>query len=283
MINQLVPNNVIVIGAPRSGTTLVGGLLCEGDQSFPMLPECTYITQIIEKYYNFLHYSDAQRFAAYAINEETLSGIFEHMVQKLLSTVLSHFEGMPYQYLVLKDPELTLHVDLIPRFFGKSSKVVCVIRDPRAVVASMVKVERLKRSSAWIELRKSCNLRTLLNMLQQFVNERLITANILNYFLRVHQSKMNKQKAVHFVRFENIVAHDEVEFINLETFLGFPVGRQGFGKVHFEFDRRDATYSENYGKAIQAPATDYKSTLNKIQINRIERLFANYNKIYTWW
>lgn len=283
MIKQLVPNNVIVIGAPRSGTTLVGGLLCEGDQSFPMLPECTYITQIIDKYYNFLHYSDAQRFAAYAINEETLSRIFENMVQRLLSTVLSHFDGMPYQYLVLKDPELTLHVDLIPRFFGNRSKVVCVVRDPRAVVASLVKVERLKRSSVWDEFRKSCNLRTLSNMMQHFVNERLITANIFNYFLRVHSSNMNNQKAVHFVRFENIISHDEAEFQKLETFLGFSVGREGFGKVHFDFDRKDATYSENYGKAIQAPTTNYKSTLNKFHILKIERLFAMYNKIYNWW
>lgn len=52
-MNSVAPNNVLVIGAPRSGATLIGGLLCAGDQSFPMLPECTYITQIIRHFHEF--------------------------------------------------------------------------------------------------------------------------------------------------------------------------------------------------------------------------------------
>jgi len=283
MTNVAVFNNVLVIGAPRSGTTLVGGLLSAGDQSFPMLPECTYITQIVRHFHDFLHYSDPQRFAAYAIDEATLSGMCARMVQDMLATVSSHFQGMPYQHLILKDPELTLLVDLIPRFFGERSKVVCVVRDPRAVIASMVKVERLKRPAVWRELRQSPNWRNLSSMLQQFVHERSIATDMFNYYWRVHSSELYKRGAVHIVRYENIVAHKEEEFQRLEAFLDFPVGREGFDKVHFDFDRQDATYSANYGKKIQAPTTDFNQILSKQQISKIEHLFAGYNALYKWW
>lgn len=283
MTNVAVSNNVLVIGAPRSGTTLVGGLLCAGNQSFPMLPECTYITQIVRHFHDFLHYSDPQRFAAYAIDEAKLSGMYVRMVQDMLATVLSHFQGMPYQHLILKDPELTLLVDLIPRFFGEHSKVICVVRDPRAVTSSMVLVERLKRSVVWREFRQSPNWRTLANILQQLVYERLIAANMFNYYWRVHTSELYKQGLVHIVRYENIVARDEEEFQRLEAFLGFPIGREGFGKVHFDFDRKDATYSANYGKSIQPSTSDFNHVLSRWQIAKIERVFASYNAIYKWW
>jgi hypothetical protein len=98
---------VLVIGAPRSGTTLLSGLLSAGKEASPMLPECTYITQIIQRYHDLLHYSDAQRFAAFAIDEPILTDMFRAMVDSMLVTVQSHFKGIDYRHLILKDPELT--------------------------------------------------------------------------------------------------------------------------------------------------------------------------------
>ncbi len=283
MTNLAVFNNVLVIGAPRSGTTILGGLLCAGNQSFPMLPECTYITQIVRHFHDFLHYSDPQRFAAYAIDEAKLTGMYVRMVQDMLATVLSHFQGMPYKYLILKDPELSLLVDLIPRFFGEHSKVVCVVRDPRAVISSMVLVERSKRSAMWRELRQSPNWHTLSKVLHQLICARLITSQMFNYYWRVHTSDLYKQGLVHVVRYENIVARDDIEFQRLEAFLGFPIGREGFGKMHFDFDRKDATYSTNYGKSILASTSDFNQVLSRWQIAKIERIFNSYNAIYKWW
>ena len=96
--------NVLVVGAPRSGTTLVAGLLSAGKKASPGLPECTFLTQIIQHYYNLIHYSDQQRFAAYAINKETLTKVYRDMIDSMLSIVRSHFKNVDYQYLILKDP-----------------------------------------------------------------------------------------------------------------------------------------------------------------------------------
>lgn len=99
--------NVLVIGAPRSGITFLSGLLSAGREASPMLPECTCITQITQQFHNILRCSDPQRFAAYAIDEPILAGMYRAMVDSMLVTVQSHFKVNDYRYLILKDPELS--------------------------------------------------------------------------------------------------------------------------------------------------------------------------------
>ncbi|MDX1353435.1 MAG: sulfotransferase, partial [Thiomicrorhabdus sp.] len=270
-------NNVLVVGAPRSGTTLVGGLICEGEQSSPMLPECTYITQLIQHFYNIVHYSDSQRFSAYAIDESTLGGMYVNIVNEMVSAVCGHFEEGTYSHLVLKDPELTLYVDLIPRFFGADSKVVCVVRDPRAVVASMLKVLKAKASIGWADFRKSPNSITLSAVMQQYSDVRSVVSKVYNYYWCVHTSELFKSGRVHVVKYENIVLLDGGEFDSLERYLGFSVGRKGFGKLHFDFDRADATHSPGYGNVIKAPAPQFPHALSGSQLAKIESVFSGFN------
>ncbi|HSB31258.1 MAG TPA: hypothetical protein VLD55_06615, partial [Candidatus Sulfobium mesophilum] len=99
----------------------------------------------------------------------------------------------------------------------------------------------------------------------------------------VHSSDLYKRGLVHIVRYENIVSRDEEEFRILEAFLGFPIGRDGFGKVHFDFDRRDPFYSTNYGKTIKTPTKDFRRGLKQSQIAKIEKMFSGYNALYKWW
>lgn len=274
---------VLLIGAPRSGTTLLAGLLSNDSKASPMLPECTYITQIIQHFYNFLHYADSQRFAAYAIDEPTLAGMYRGMVDNMLATVQSHFKEIDYSYLILKDPELTPLIDLIPYFFGEDSKTVCVVRDPRAVIASMLEVEQKKKKKLWLEWIKKPNWHTTNELICQVFRERRLASDFYLYYWRVQESQLYKRQAVHIVRYEKIVALDEEEFRLLEEYLGFSIGREGFSKVHFDFDRADLTYSPGYGGAIQATKTDFREKLTRRQIKKIEAIFAGINTIYKWW
>jgi len=243
---------VLVTGTPRSGTTLLAGLLSVGKEASPMLPECTYITQIIQHFHNFPHYSDPQRFAANAIDETILAGMYRARVDSMLATVQSHYKEIDYHYLILKDPELTQLIDLIPLFFGEDSKTVCAVRDPHAVIASMLEVELKKKIDLWSAWIKTPNWFTANDLISQVFRERgLISDFSVNYW-RVQESQLCKRAAVHIVRYEKIVAYEEDEFRRLEEYLEFAIGREGFGKVHFDFDRADPTYSAGYGRAIQA-------------------------------
>lgn len=275
--------NVVIVGAPRSGTTLLSGLLSSGDDSFPMLPECTYITQLIRHFYDIVNYSDAQRFAAYAINESTLQTAYGRIVRDILSTARSHFAGMPYRYLILKDPELTLMADLIPKFFGDGCKIVCVVRDPRAVIASMLKVLRKSRGTALEHFWYGPSWRGVAGVVQNLLQEKQVISSMFNYYYLSHNSEVFKQQKLHVVKFEKIVARDTGEFERLEMFLGFKIGRNGFEKTHFGFDETDPTNSRGYGKDIQNPASDFRKTLGRRRVAKIESVFSGFNAIYNWW
>ena len=275
--------NVLVIGAPRSGTTLLAGLLSAGKYASPMLPECTHITQIIQQFYNILHYSDPQRFAAYAVNESILVGMYRGMVASMLAIVQSHFKDQDYRFLILKDPELSKLVDLIPMFFGQDSKTVCVVRDPRAVIASMLKVERKKKRELWSAWKKMPNWLTAHDLVNQMFRERRLMSDLFMYYWKVQDSQLRKSGAAHIVSFEKIIARDADEFKRVETYLGFSIGREGFGKVHFDFDRADPTFSLGYGGRIQEASTDYGELLTYLQIRKIKSAYSGLNEIYQWW
>lgn len=275
--------NVLVIGAPRSGTTLLAGLLSAGKEASPMLPECTHITQVIQQFHNILHYSDPQRFAAYAINESVLAGMYCGMVEAMLATVRSHFNDIEYRYLILKDPELSQLIDWIPSFFGEESKTVCVVRDPRAVIASMLKIERKKKRDLWSAWRKTPNRFIAHDIVNQVFRESRLISDFFMYYWKVQDSQLRKRGAAHIVSFEKITARDEGEFRRLEGYLGFNIGREGFGKVHFDFDRADPTFSAGYGRTIQATSTNFRTILTHLQIRKIKAAYSGLNEIYGWW
>ncbi len=228
-----------------------------------MLPECTFITQLIRHYHDLLHYSDKQRFAAYARSPENLAEIYSTAIDKMVLTAVSHFESIEFRHVILKDPELTIQVDLIPTFFDADSKVVCVVRDPREVIASHHKVQQDA---------------------EQRVDEDELVAHVFNYYWIAHQSKLAESGSMHFVRFDRIVDKDEEEFAQLESYLGYPVGRQGFGNVFFDFDRTEATYSENYGKPIvRKPSSKAADLLTAPLVRKIQDAFSGYNLTYDWW
>jgi hypothetical protein len=275
--------NVLVVGAPRSGTTLVAGLLSAGKEASPGLPECTFLTQIIQHYYNLIHYSDQQRFSAYAINKETLTKVYRDMIDSMLSIVRSHFKNVDYQYLILKDPELTNIVDLVPIFFGEDSKIVCVIRDPRAVISSVLKVERKKKKIILSRWGKDSRFKIISEFIAQFLRERSIFSDFFVYYWRIQNSKLYKEGKIHIARYEKIVELEDDEFNSLEKYLGFKISREGFGKMAFGFDKKDPTYSSGYGGKIQKQKSDFRKILTKRQIKKIEKIFSGLNNRYGWW
>lgn len=283
MTGESDKSNILVVGAPRSGTTLVAGLLSSGTEASPMLPECTILTQIIEHYHRVLNFSDSQRFSAYAIDEDKLAEHYRLMIDSMLATVRSHFQAIEYRYLILKDPELTHFVDLIPRFFGASSRIVCVVRDPRAVIASAVQVERKKMEAAWDAIERQPSVHGVCDLLPQLLRERRISADYFLYYWNIQQSKLLMNGKIHIVRYERIVSRDEQEFLRLEDFLGFSISREGFGKVHFDWDRSDPTYVEGYGGAIKASESDFRKVLSDYQISHIESMSSGINAVYGWW
>ncbi|GAA5170277.1 tetratricopeptide repeat-containing sulfotransferase family protein [Viridibacterium curvum] len=248
------------VGAPRSGTTVIGSLLSEGPTAFPMLPECSFITQLIRQFRDILTGADQARFEAFAKTPGDLINVYRPALEGFLRNAHSHFVSIPATHLILKDPELSTYLDCLQFFFPRF-KVVCVVRDPRDVVASSMRVNK-----------KLGNPRTL---------EEVI-AHSFSYYQCVAHSSLARKGDVHFIHFERVLRKEEDEFARLESYLGYAVGRHGFGKVFFEFDRSDATYSDNYGKALR-PLTEDRSLLGEEGERRVEEVFAAFNRTWHWW
>lgn len=229
-----------------------------------MVPECTYVTQLMRHYYDIVNYSDAQRFATYAVSDAQLAATFQRTIDTMIAVAGSHFSWYEFDRQVLKDPELTRFVDLIPTFFEAETKVVYVVRDPRDVVASLLRVYQSDAESA--------------------VSVESIISDVYQYFWSAHESKMMKNGKLHAVCFEKILQKDEAEFIKIEDYLGFKIGRHGFAKVHFEPDKADRTYSANYGKAItELDDKSAEAFVGTHITNRIRTTFSGFNEIYNWW
>ena len=251
------------VGAPRSGTTLMASLLSEGDACTPMLPECTYVTHLIRQHHDMATYADPQRYSAYARSPEILLDVYRKSVDAMIGVASSHFPWWRYERMVLKDPLLTTYLDRIPLFFGPDVPVVCVIRDPRDVIASLCKV--------YVDDGREFDTKDVIEEIFQF-------------FWAAHESELVKSGRVHCVCFEKILAKDEEEFQHIEAYLGYDIGREGFANVFFQPERNDSTYSDNFGKPITPVRSNKAATmLDECLVQQIETTFSGYNEKYAWW
>lgn len=260
----------VVIGAPRSGTTLLSGLITGNDKSVPNLPECTFITQIIKHYHDIVNYSDKERFSIYARDEKTLFTQYKKHVDGMLNVVVEQFKSSNYQYLTLKDPELSLYVELIPDFF-EQSKIIYIVRDPRAIISSLIRVYQKKNNS--------------IDSLEFYSDEELLklAGDIYNYFYLIHESEVYKKGLIHVVSYEAILDNNLEVFSELESFLEYKLTNRAFERNAFEFDKNDPTFSENYGKDIVRPVSNFRDFLSPIQVKVIEDMFSGFNLTYKWW
>lgn len=238
----------------------MGSLLSEEISAFPMLPECTFITRLIRQFHDIIEYADRPRFQAYAKTKQDLVNVFAPAIHGFVGNALSHFPHLDAEQLVLKDPELTLYLDCLPDFF-EDFKAVCVVRDPRKVIASM---------------------RTVFEKQGRQLKFEDLVGLMFNYYWRASESRLAKSGAVHFVHFDKILNNDPVEFNALESFLGYRVGRRGFGKTFFGLDQNDATYSDNYGRPMEA-RTESSYALSSQESLRVQEVFSGYNGTFRWW
>lgn len=274
---------ILIIGAPRSGTTLVNGIICNNDHTYPLLPECTYITQLMKHCHEFILYSDRARFEAYGAEENSLIKNYQTLINSLIRNALVDFEYEPGKCLVMKDPEMTLLSDEIPKYFGSSTKVVAVVRDPRNLLVSFRKVYKAKTTSLLKQFLKQRDTNSFSQLILTFFERKRLIKDVFNYYWRLHNSAIYMSGCVHVVRYENLLSKDEKEFKELEDYLGFNVARSGFGATKYEFDTKDFTHSSNYGKSITQPESDFKKTLSKRVVKKIKITFSGLNEIYQWW
>lgn len=247
-----------VVGPPRSGTTLLAGLLCTAN-TYPLLPECSFLTNAIRQHTNIRLFSDQARREAYFRNEAALDALFGAFIRGLVSNAIEPFPRR--RHLVLKDPELTAFAQELPRFFTNPIRTICIVRDPRDVVTSLRRVAQQQSPNPTPE---------------ETVNA------AFDYYFKVHQlaQSPDPRNRIMIVRYEDIATGHTETFAELDKFVGYSVSRTGFGEVAYEFDRTDPTFSPLYGGVTRSDRIGIFRELSADVISNIQVVFSGVMAAY---
>lgn len=203
MNSKLTQDKLIFIGgAPRSGTTLVQRILGAHSQVYAG-PEFDLLPQIMELRNQFLQKVATGRISTYLDAQET-NVIFEEFI---LSMFQKKANETNKSYVSEKSPPnievFSELLDCMPQ-----AKYIFVVRDPRAVVASLLEVGKKMRADsapAPLHLTKTRHAVGLVNAMWEKGNKALLRGdNVL------------------VVHYEDIISEPESIIRNLTSFLGVP-------------------------------------------------------------
>lgn len=283
---------VFIVGAPRSGTTLVNAILA-GDF---FLPECTYISTMMKVFDGIYKYSDDERFNYYANNFANLIEVFKKPIFDFLDIATTNVNGYLENKLIFKDPVLTLYLEYFQYFFEPNYKVILCIRDPRDVVASLFEV--YKRRTSNHEIMSEYSNKT---SLQKLFHDRLINSKqhygklfdqaiseLSRYFYKTtmvflndggHDYDLHK---IFFLKYEDFVVGEKNVIRDLEDFIGAKLDLTTTSPTSTSrLDHTSEFFTEYYGKGISSsPIGRHKSTLSARQINQVENQFSNFLRTF---
>lgn len=128
-------NTIWVCGAQRSGTTLVQTILANALSS-SLLPEAHILCATVQTCFDAL--ANWNKNSAFYRDEADCVAQFRTMFQSQVQQ-LCDLMGRP-QFLVLKDPNFVRYLPILPDLVDSSAAIVAVVRDPRDIAASFVKI-----------------------------------------------------------------------------------------------------------------------------------------------
>ena len=190
-------------GSQRSGTTMLQTILCQDESVNPLIQEPKYFRHLISAY-KFGKDSFKGETRDYFTDMAEYTAFNTRIVRSFLKQTRALFPGT--KHLVLREPHLTMLfpelAELLP-----AARFICVVRDPRDVIASMIEVgQRLDHPS-----------------LNQDVMARLfrsrdmaaISRHFLSFYkpvLRCRQPGFRRR--LHFLRYEELVKNSDTERID---------------------------------------------------------------------
>ncbi|HEY0052162.1 MAG TPA: sulfotransferase, partial [Caulobacteraceae bacterium] len=182
-----------IAGPPRSGTTLLTGLL-SASLGAPLMAECGALAEIIR-----------HRLTAFALDGEHQVHAFAKTEADIDAAAACYIEGLLANRdpgpLVLKSPDLCHLLPVLPRFFRRPMRTVCIVRDPRDVIASLMQVRERQG-----EARDLVDAADFLGGFYDDIDKALADPHPRN--------------PVHLIRYEDMAVRNGKALAGLSAFLG---------------------------------------------------------------
>lgn len=249
-------------GYPRTGTTLVGSLLCGDPRTNEPIAEVSYLEYLMFPYDAFVASWSENHRGLFDTEDE-----FWAFHRGLIRRFLGHLqEKHACEHLVIKRPFLTRWFPTLAQMFEDAHFIICV-RDPRDVIGSL-KVVKRKHDSLDIQGRK----------LNPYLNQSLLDF-AYGYTDAIKTCLTNAKKfsdRFHFLQYEELVRHPEVSMLNMGRVLGLDLGlEQEEWERYLNYTGSNPFHSKGWGKAITADNIGkYKSQLDLEEIEMVEVICA---------
>lgn len=245
---------VLLAGPPRSGTTWLNREICDRPGWAGFLPECTMLTQQIALYSQTRHYGEPKRFAAYFGNNDNLAAIYRSITSQMVDLAGRLSGKSAADVLVLKDPELSLYLQDLAEILPPH-QLICIVRDPRDVIASVRKVSDRKQEK-W-DVAKACTW-------------------IFPYFANIQKHRKKGGAKTLFVRYEDLVGG---QIDKVRTFLGQPdridPAAADPKAIAARLDPSDPFFSALYLQpTTQDMVGSYAKTLTRADIDHVQNVFS---------
>jgi hypothetical protein len=206
------------------------------------MPECNFITSLVEYYWNVLNYSDKRRFDFYLKDKTNARETYHRMIDVILQQI-------DHRPMVLKDPELVRLIPAVRNLFP-NAVFLCTIRDPRDIFASIKQV----RQKQGIE----------------FSIGEVLPA--MGAYFSAFSQPSSDDGWVLWVRYEDLCRHDPRVFRSIADKTGLAVQTEGWDYVG---DPKDPFHSDLYGNTpTEAQIGSHRRQLSSEEIMAIEQQFG---------
>ncbi|WP_456427600.1 sulfotransferase [Rhodocaloribacter sp.] len=271
------PRVFFVGGGARTGTTLMQILLSQAESTNEMAPEAHYLRCLISSY-RLARNSLAHQTPQFFDDADDFRTFNAEIIERFVTRTRRRFSDA--RHLVLKDPEMTKSFpdlfELMP-----SARFICMMRDPRDVVASLLRVGE--------------------KMLEKGRNDFVAAATrardigrLCRYFTGFYASLWPEQDArfwerTLFVRYEDLVTNPEGVLEDVQAFTGLDLSHVSraadfdTGTVDYSARTDSPWFSKLYGKGISGARIGvYAGVLSSEEIALVEHLCADFFKLFSY-
>ena len=234
------PKLVFIVGAPRTGTTMLNALISSIDGVMPAVPEISPFLSIIEAYQKNSRL-EALYEGAFFGGLAGLKNAYHDFLESIIRGIQTrNGGGLP----VLKQPMLAKHLHVLMELFPEAV-FICTVRHPVFILRSMRRWGKKAVDAGRTHFYHTAT-------------DEEIYHEIHTYYTKAFSIPEQWAQRLRFVRYEDIVRQSPEVLTNLMKFIGCPGAVMDFQtpykKMMIDFDQltdqRADAITEMYGKAV---------------------------------